>query len=124
MLVDGFEITWFRILILLLGYLLTLLFSGLLVKRIVSAIASEEYKKLEKKTIDTGAIIGKCENILIITFILIGAYTALALVFAAKSIVRSRAMQERPEYYLVGTMINFTFSILMGLLTKLLLNIP
>ena len=74
---------------------------------------SEEYEKLEKKTIDTGAVIDKCENILITAFILIEAYTALALVFAAKSIVRSRAMREHPEHYLVGTMVNFTFSILM-----------
>ncbi len=117
------SITWINILVLLIGYLLTLLLSGRLVKKIVSMMTLEGYKKLDRKAIDTGTVVGKCENILIITFILVEAYTALALVLAAKSVVRSKAMQETPEYYLVGTMVNFTFSILMGLLTKILWSI-
>jgi hypothetical protein len=117
------NVTWIDLIILIAGYAITLLSSSILVRRVVSKIAKEDYKKITKVTLDTGLIIGLCENILIISFILIGEYTALALTFTAKSIVRSKAMQERPEYYLVGTMVNFTFSILMGLLTKILWGI-
>ena len=117
------NVTWIDLIILIAGYAITLLSSSILVRRVVSKIAKEDYKKITKVTLDTGLIIGLCENILIITFILIGEYTALALTFTAKSIVRSKAMQERPEYYLVGTMVNFTFAILMGLLTKILWGI-
>ena len=117
------NVTWIDLIILIAGYTITLLSSSILVKRVVSKIGKEDYKKITKVTLDTGLIIGLCENILIITFILIGEYTALALTFTAKSIVRSKAMQERPEYYLVGTMVNFTFAILMGLLTKILWGI-
>jgi len=114
--------TWIDLLITIAGYGATLLSSSIIVRRVVSKIAKEDFKKISKVTLDTGLIVGLCENILIITFILIEQYTALALVFTAKSIVRSRAMQERPEYYLVGTMVNFTFSIIMGFLTKILLD--
>ena len=68
-------------------------------------------------------IIGRCENLLIVTFVLANAYTALALIFAAKSIVRSQAMKERADYFIVGTMVNVTFSIIMGFLIKFLVII-
>ena len=117
------DFTWTPLLILIVGYVITLLSSSTIVRRVISKIAKEDFKKISKVTLDTGLIVGLCENILIITFILVEAYTALALVFTAKSIVRSRAMQEKPEYYLVGTMVNITFSILMGFVIKILLSI-
>lgn len=117
------DFTWTHLLILIVGYVITLLTSSTIVRRVISKIAKEDFKKISKVTLDTGLIVGLCENILIITFILVEAYTALALVFTAKSIVRSRAMQDKPEYYLVGTMVNVTFSILMGFVIKTFLSI-
>lgn len=63
---------------------------------------------------DVGRIIGKCENVLVVTFVLAGAFTALALVFGAKSIVRREDMQNNSKYYLAGTLVNFTYSLLVG----------
>lgn len=64
---------------------------------------------------DTGRLIGKCENVLVLTLVLLGAYTALGLVFAAKSIVRREDMTSRDtSYYLAGTLVNFTYSIVVG----------
>ena len=116
------DFTWAHLLIIIVGYVITLLSSSTIVRRVISKIAKEDFKKISKVTLDTGLVVGLCENVLIVTFILVEAYTAIALVFTAKSIVRSRAMQEKPEYYLVGTMVNVTYSILMGFIIKAFLS--
>jgi len=116
------DFTWAHLLIIIVGYVITLLSSSTIVRRVISKIAKENFKKISKVTLDTGLVVGLCENVLIVTFILVEAYTAIALVFTAKSIVRSRAMQEKPEYYLVGTMVNVTYSILMGFIIKAFLS--
>jgi len=122
-LTSNIDFTWTNLLILIAGYVTTLLSSSTIVRKVISKIAKEDFQKINKVTLDTGLIVGLCENILIVTFILVEAYTAIALVFTAKSVVRSRAMQEKPEYYLVGTMVNVTFSILMGFIIKAFLSI-
>ena len=119
---SNIDFTWTNLLILIAGYVTTLLSSSTIVRKVISKIAKEDFQKINKVTLDTGLIVGLCENILIVTFILVEAYTAIALVFTAKSVVRSRAMQEKPEYYLVGTMVNVTFSILMGFIIKAFLS--
>lgn len=64
---------------------------------------------------DTGRIVGKCENVLVLTLVFVGAYTALGLVFAAKSIVRREDMSSGDTtWYLAGTLVNFTYSIVVG----------
>lgn len=64
---------------------------------------------------DTGRIVGKCENVLVLTLVFVGAYTALGLVFAAKSIVRREDMTSGDTtWYLAGTLVNFTYSIVVG----------
>jgi len=46
----------------------------------------------------------------------------LALIFAAKSLVRRDAIEKNAGYYLGGTFINLTWSVLMGYLTKIALQ--
>jgi len=70
---------------------------------------------------DTGFVIGKCENLLILTFMLLDAYTALAVIFAAKAIVRKEDMSKNTLFFLAGTMINVTYSIIIGLVIKILI---
>lgn len=66
---------------------------------------------------DTGRVIGACENVLVLTLVYVGAYTALGLVFAAKSIVRREDMSSGDTtWYLAGTLVNFTYSIVVGVL--------
>lgn len=66
---------------------------------------------------DTGWLIGKLENILILSFVVNGAFTALSIVFAAKSFVRKTdTSSENTTYYLAGTLLNFTYSLITGLL--------
>lgn len=71
---------------------------------------------------DIGTVIGKCENVLILTFMVVGAYTALAVIFAAKSIVRKDDMQNNSRYYLGGTLTNVTYSVAVGLGVYVLLK--
>jgi len=112
-----------RVIIVVLGYLITLATSGVVVhffigerKKGHSAEASPPIRRG-----DLGMIIGKCENLLAISFIVAGEFTALALIFAAKSIVRMDAIKDDPEYYLGGTIVNFTYSVLAGLVIKQIL---
>ena len=113
--------------IVLAGYVLTVATSGLIVRHFVAEtnpISPEAQNDTDspKKSYDVGAIIGKCENLLTITLILANAVTGLALIFAAKSIVRSEDIKKEPKYYLGGTLVNFTYSVLMGFLIRRLLG--
>lgn len=72
---------------------------------------------------DTGWLIGRLENVLVLTLVLVGEYTALSIVFAAKSWVRREdTASENSTYYLAGTLTNFTYSIVAGLATLWLLG--
>ncbi len=68
---------------------------------------------------DVGCWIGACEHFLIVTFVLVGEYTAIGLIFAAKELVRSEKVRERPSYYLLGTLLSISFAILFGMLARL-----
>jgi hypothetical protein len=72
---------------------------------------------------DTGTAIGKLENALILTLMLLQAYTALGVIFAAKSIVRAEDIDTgNTSYYLTGTIANFTYSIIIGVLLHIVLR--
>lgn len=109
------------------GYLFTFLTSGIFVHRIIGdrhsgSGAQEKKEENVASESNIGTIIGKCENFLTVTFILANAYTGLALVFTAKSIIRKDDMKRNPKYFLGGTLVNFSYSVLMGFLIKILLN--
>ncbi|MEA2016737.1 MAG: hypothetical protein U9O59_08600 [Actinomycetota bacterium] len=121
-------------LIIIIFYIFTLATSGMIVELFIginkkrkSVINNNLSRKRPALNLDTGTIIGKCKNILTLTLILLGAYTGLALIFTAKSIIRADMIKKNPKYYLGGTLVNFTYSILVGLaiITVLkLLGIP
>ncbi len=67
---------------------------------------------------DVGTWIGLCEFVLILLFVFLHEYTAIAIVFAAKEIVRSGEVREDPSYYLLGTLLNVSLSILFALILK------
>lgn len=65
---------------------------------------------------DTGWLIGRLENVLVLTLVFTGEYTALSIVFAAKSWIRREdTASENTTYYLAGTLTNFTYSIAVGI---------
>lgn len=103
--------------ILLVGGLFLLATSGRVLDRLFSTLLEDDPKmKLDQNQRDTGRIIGKCENVLVYTFVVLGAFTALGLIFAAKSLVRKEDIDsDDTSYYLTGTLINFTYSITVAL---------
>jgi len=116
------NMNWIVVAILVGGYLILPGTSGIVVNYILSKISKEPIsQKIGKEVRDTGFVIGKCENLLILTFMLLDAYTALALIFAAKAIVRKEDMSKNTLFFLAGTMINVTYSIIIGLVIKILI---
>jgi len=105
-----------KIVIIFIGYLILLATSGIIVRFILSL--AKKGIIADKKEWDTGFIIGKCENILILTFMFLDAYIALAIIFAAKTIIREDDIKKNSLYYLAGTMINVTYSIIIGAIIK------
>ncbi len=104
------------------GYVVLLATSGIVVNYILSKISGEPIsRKIGKEARDTGFIIGKCENLLILTFVILDAYTALSVIFAAKTIVRRDDMAKNSLFFLAGTMVNVTYSVVVGLIIKLLI---
>ena len=76
------------------GYVMLLLTSGIVTKSILAIVEHEKGEEgITQEEYDTGFIIGKCENILLLSFVLYNAYTALALIFAAKAIIRGEAIK-------------------------------
>ncbi len=114
-------LNFLEIIVVPIGILVTMVLSGFIVEYLVQAI--KRVKKAEpenqsKPLLNIGTIIGKCENFIIIVFILSNEITALAIIFTAKSIVRAEDIKKDPEYYLAGSIINFTFSLLMAYIIK------
>lgn len=75
------------------------------------------------KTIRDGYLIGKCENTIIFAMVLADAFTGLALVFAAKNLVRKEEIQQNSSFFLVGTMLNFTVTLVIAFVVKYLLGL-
>ncbi|WP_232687527.1 hypothetical protein [Halobacterium zhouii] len=98
------------------SYAVLLATSGVVVTRALDFVPSDEDGEtpLSERDRDVGVLVGKCENVLTLTFVLAGAYTALAVVFAAKGIVRRDDIEKNTLFYLAGTLVNLTYSVLVG----------
>jgi hypothetical protein len=102
------------------GYLFLLASSGRFVTWTLAWADDGYQSEVSEQQRDIGTIVGKAENVLLMTFVLVGGYTALAVIFAAKSIVRREDMKNDSLFYLAGTLVNFTYSIVVGLLVHVL----
>ena len=112
-------------LIILAGYLIVTWPLGIVIGvaterwRVESAVNSEGLEK-------AGLWIGLFERFLILTFILIDQYTAVGLLIAAKSILRfndKENTQKKTEYVLIGTLMSFSASVLLGWIIRNLIGI-
>jgi len=71
---------------------------------------------------DPSVIIGKCENLVTVTLVLTGNVAGLALIFAAKSLVRSDAIKRDPGFYLGGTMVNLVWGLMVAFGARVVLG--
>lgn len=90
--------------------------SGVVVRTVINSV--EGRTEPSQRELDVGAIVGKAENVLVYVLVLVDGFTALALIFAAKSIVRREDMKNDSLFYLAGTLVNFTYSLLVGVLAR------
>ena len=122
---------WVDAIIIIVGYFVTMLATNYAVKGVIWYVDKNNPKLdpegKEKKDEDetpvkkrkrskVGFVVGRCENILILTFMLLNQITALVIIIGIKGLVRKEDIEKRPGYYLVGTIVNLTLSILLGLL--------
>jgi hypothetical protein len=68
-----------------------------------------------------GEYIGALERFLVITFVLLGQYAGIGFLLAAKSVFRFGDMRRQTdrkltEYIMLGTLLSFTFALLLGLM--------
>ena len=98
------------------GLLVLAATSGYVVRISLRRALGPDYEEgIGSEVKDTGFVIGKAENVLVYVLIFAGAYTALALIFAAKSLVRREDITSGDTtYYLAGTMVNFTYSVVLA----------
>lgn len=106
---------WLQLAVIVAAYTLCLTLSGHIVKMAVGDAPPDD----PANTKDAGRVIGKCENIIIITLVLLGQFDGLGLVLAAKSISRIDAIKKHASYYLGGTLTNFCVSLVFGVLARL-----
>ncbi len=117
-----------KVLAILIAYIVTLVYSTAVVTRFISPSpppgaldGSETQAHATDERRHLGSIIGKCENIIIVTLVLVRAETALALIFAAKALVRRQDIEQDPGYFLGGTLINFVWSLGIAVIARVLI---
>lgn len=111
-----------RIVVVLLAYVVTLALSGHVVRFFVLPrnLPPLPKRTREQSRFDPSMLIGKCENLLAVTFILLGQATGLALIFTGKSLVRADDIKRDPGFFLGGTLINLVWAVIVGSIARYL----
>lgn len=112
------------------AYAITLALSGVLVRFFVlpRGVKAQWPPEGERPAggwarFDPSVVIGKCENLITVTLVLTNNLAGLAVVFAAKSLVRSDAIKRDPGFYLGGTLVNLVWGLLVASLVRALLRL-
>ena len=119
---------WGRAALLATGYLYVS-GRGIVLIRSVLELSSLQMRRDEDRTagaiaVARGRAIGSLERALALTLVLLGEYSAVGWIIAAKSLARFKALEEREfaEYFLVGTLASFLLAVLAGVGLRVLLN--
>lgn len=112
------------ILSIIMGYLIIIFPAGYLIGKATKRWQNEVESDLKKNSLDeAGRFIGIFERILVFTFILTLNFSAIGFLIAAKSILRfsdksDTGARKQTEYVLIGTLMSFTITIIVGLLVS------
>lgn len=84
---------------------------------------TEEDAETSEKEYNTGRLIGILERIFVFIFVLLGQYTAIGFILAAKGVARFQDFKSRTfaEYVLIGTLLSTLFAMAAGYFVILLL---
>jgi len=117
--------------ILITGFLLVTKPTSIFIKTIISIWSPESQNSHQDNSLaNAGNYIGILERLFVVCFILTGHFEAIGFLLAAKSIFRFGDLKEAKdrkltEYVMIGTLISFGISILVGLtIQTLLLQLP
>lgn len=107
--------------LMILGYVLVIWPIGIIIQQFVKY--RFEMKDNDNQGLETaGKWIGYFERILVLTFMLLSAYSALGLLIAAKSILRigvdGKSGRKQAEYILIGTLMSWSLAILVGVMVR------
>ncbi len=114
---------FWKVVVFISAYVLTVSMSGYFVTWILNWNSDRDDEQevsndASKAKFAAGRVIGKCENIITVTLMVLGQESALGLIVAAKALARKEEIKQDPEYYLGGTLINLMFGMLIGLATR------
>lgn len=103
------------------GYTVSIWVGGVLVRVFLDRLGLDKpgsSDKIDEGLHNAGKRIGQFERFLVTTLTVLDQFNAIAFVFAAKSIVRVKRIENEPifaEYYLAGTLASVSFGMLIGL---------
>lgn len=106
-----------QLLVLTLAYGLVLFPASWLIKRLLWRWIDQVNASTSSSLVNAGAMIGYLERMIILTFILLGEFTAVGFVLALKAAYRFKDTADhiRAEYMLVGTFLSLTITLGVGL---------
>ncbi len=115
---------WGKAVVIVAAYVITLTCSGKLVAYFVlpRKRPARPAPNPDGPRFNTSLLIGKCENILTVTLVLLGQETGLALIFTAKSFVRKEEIERDPGFFLGGTLVNLVWGIVVAGLARWLVR--
>ena len=115
---------WAKAIVIVAAYVITLTLSGKVVAYFVlpRKRAARPAPDPDGPRFNTSALIGKCENILTVTLVLLGQETGLALIFTAKSFVRKEEIERNPGFFLGGTLVNLVWGLVVAGLARWLVR--
>lgn len=119
----GFLYSNYEIAAIFICYIILLATSGRLLHYVLASVSDKDLSEIaSQEELDTGMVVGKCENLMYPAFIMMGFPSLVGLIFAGKSIVRIEDLSKNSLYYLAGAFVNTTYSIFFGIFMKLMLT--
>jgi len=119
---------WGRVGLLATGYLYVC-GRGIVLIRALLELGPLQMRRDEDRTagaieVSRGRAIGALERALALTLVLLGEYTAVGWIIAAKALARFKQLEDREfaEYFLIGTLGSFLLALLAGIGIKILLH--
>src|SRR2546425_1977113 len=119
---------WGRVALLATGYLYVA-GRGIVLVRSVLELPTLQMRRDEDRTagaidVARGRTVGSLERALALTLVLLGEYSAVGWIIAAKSLARFKQLEDREfaEYFLVGTLASFLLAVLVGVGIRILLK--
>src|SRR2546422_447103 len=119
---------WGRVALLATGYVYVS-GRGVVLIRSVLELPTLQMRRDEDRTagaieIARGRAIGALERALALTLVLLGEYSAVGWIIAAKALARFRALEDREfaEYFLIGTLASFLLAVVAGIGIRILLK--